>query len=217
MLEGETLSLQVRISNATPILQVQWLKDGLNIANSSSRVSTSETLTDRNGLLLELQVRDTHESDSGSYACEVSTALTTGRIEFDPITVLGVEISSIGYPTNYSFFVGLMLDLTCIVTLTSHGSPQNIFPNLEMRWRKNGRNLPDHVSISDTVRMNSLLLTYTSNISFAPLTRGDEGDYVCSVTRGGLPSDHGWMLSHTRTVILDSESLTELVPIEEQD
>lgn len=221
--EGETVTLQVRVTPAVTSpwnrLQWQWLKDGVPINRTDQPRLTFTDRTDGNSFLIQLKVGDALDSDTGVYSCRVLSTLGTRTISFNLITILGIRVTSIGYPTDANFFVGLELDLTCQVSLSRNvpqnmissmedGIPQDVLISVEAEWSRQGGLVlgsQNHMSVSDTTRFNRSVPTYRSTISFSPLMAGDGGDYVCTATCQ-LSSGLELMVNHSRTLLVDSKS-----------
>lgn len=218
-LEGETLILRLNFSE--PIfdhsrrVQWAWHKDGIPLTHSGR---TQFRIRDQNdSFSIELHLSDLTLSDSGSYQCNVSSTLGSQTLTFDPIMVLGVDMTSMGHPTNSSLFIGLNFDLTCEVTLRSNiPLPLDLLERVESTWTRDGlplvSSLSRHISVSATKRvMNaSIFPTLSTNVSFSPLMQGDGGEYVCLLTCP-LPGGMDLIVNYSRTLLIDSKLLESRV------
>ena len=158
--------------------------------------------------MIRLRISDALESDSGVYSFHVSSSLTTHIAQFEFVMVLGVAVTSIGHPTNSSFFIGLELELSCLVSLSSSFPPE-ILSDVEVVWNRDDGSMDlesaQHISVSDTMSVNG---SYVSVMSFSPLGEGDGGEYVCSVCFL-LNSDLSLVKNYTRTLRVDSKLYTQ--------
>lgn len=211
-LAGETLTLQVRMGwNSTQDpetrLRWEWTKNGSLVSSDSASGVMITTARRAGEFLIELEVGGASESDSGVYACKVSSSLGSNVVHFEPLTVFTFAVSSEGHPTD-SMFGGLDLDLSCRVSV----SPD--LHRVELVWMRLGGvalELLDHLTVSDVMRVDSPgvgvspVAVYQSNVSFTPLMAGDEGEYVCKVTCH-LGNGVQVVTNHTRALLFDSES-----------
>lgn len=197
----------ISASELSRLLQWEWLKNGNSFSNSDQERLTFGANVEGGVLVINMQISGALENDSAAYSCRVVGGLGQQHIaSFAPVSVLGVDVRSVGYPTNSSFFVGLELDLSCQVSL-SHGFSRELLAGIEVSWTRQGASLDeshDHISLSSTVQPNSSVSNYHRNISFLPLVQGDGGTYVCTATcrlRNGLD----FAVNHSRTLLVDSK------------
>ncbi len=211
-LEGETLTLAVTLSEQVSVysrrIQWEWLKDGVPLNISDNVMQRVENQDD--AFVIELEMVGVVESDSGSYQCRIYSTLGEKTVTFEPIMIVGIDVSSIGHPTNSSALaIGMNLDLTCQVTFRSRRPlpPVSVWST----WTKEGFPLVSsqaHIAVSATERVNGSSLlspTYHTTLSFAPLMQGDGGRYLCSASCS-LADGTEVEVNHSRTLLVDSES-----------
>lgn len=216
-LAGETVTLQVRVGwdsaqNPRSRLRWEWTKNGSLIsaesAGSGVVITTARRVAE---FIIQLQVGVASETDSGMYACEVSTSLGSKVVHFEPLSVFAFDVSTMGHPTDSRFFSGLNLDLSCRVSI-SPGLFREHLSSVEVEWVGPGGvalEARDHPTVSGSVRVDrpptvSGDVVYQNNISFSPLMAGDEGDYVCMVTCH-LGNGRQVVTNQTRLLQFDSE------------
>lgn len=211
-LVGEVLTMQVRlpwtsIHNPSHRLHWEWTKDGVPLSAGSRVTSTSrrqgETFT------IELEVSEATESDSGVYACRVSSSLGSKVVTFEHLNVYGFYVNSFIYPSDSGLFAGMNLDLICVVTV-SPGLFQNHLRRVEAVWVRGGGGAlgshDSHLRVSETTMRTDRFpaAEYQSNVTFLPLMERDEGEYVCTATCY-LSNGPQVVVNHTRTLSFDSE------------
>ena len=211
-LVGEMLTLQVRVrwtSIHTPSrrLNWEWTKDGAPVSAGSRVISTSRRQEDI--FTIELEMSEAIESDSGAYACRVSSSLGSKVVTFDPLNVYGFYVNSYSYPTDSGLFAGMNLHFTCVVT-ASPGLYQSHLDGVEAVWTRGGGEAvgsrDSHLMVSGTAMRDDTFpaAVYESNVTFSPLMEGDEGEYVCTATCY-LSNGYRVVTNHTRTLLFDSE------------
>ena len=117
------------------------------------------------------------------------------------------NVTITGSPINSHYFSGLQLNLTCHIQVQM---PMEYGVSVSSQWSKSGSVLTSNsrVSVDDgTVAAGPLL--YRSSLVFTSLdgTRGDNGDYTCSVTVRpiNVPHLHPVTVAATHTVTVESK------------
>ena len=121
------------------------------------------------------------------------------------------NVTITGSPIDSHYFSGLQLNLTCHIQLQM---PMEYRVSVSSQWSKSGSVLTSNsrVSVDDGTVVAGPLL-YQSSLVFISLdgTRGDNGDYTCSVAVHpiNVPHLHPVTVSATHTVTVESKNLCD--------
>ena len=139
-----------------------------------------------------------HADSEGIIVHNISTPLPT--------------ITITGSPINSHYFSGLQLNLTCHIQLSMSRDYYKV--RVSSRWSKSGTLLTSNDQVSVNERAEEVgPLRYESRLMFTSLdgTRGDNGDYTCSVTVSpvDVPHLHPVTATATHTVSVECKNFLD--------